>query len=278
MSFDEEFENEFDEKRYPVIKMDGHYCLLTIDKRPLTNSDLPSGLHYYDLRKSEKTEGPLFRVEDNVPDLYRWGRIICREELPLDEKGGYIPASTSALYMPEPPTMDEFGLMSEESLADSRDNGLLYLSSFGLIPVYPSIDVYKCDNSIYLGLDFYDEEEQMMDHFASVTVNLEPLPYSHAAIDTNNNGDKVVTFLEREGFGEKTGRSLSSGFCSYPVFHFEDRMLQAIDPEVYKMYAKLNGREAAHEETVRLDEKIQNASERVTDHFVDAYKKSHVRD
>lgn len=269
MSFEEmeEFEEteeieetiEFKDKRLPVLKVDDHYCLLSIDRVAPAPEEIPDGLHCYDIRSAGKSTGPLFQVEKSVPDLYRWGRIFCKDELPLGESGSYYPTHTSALHMAgDPPTVKEFLALSEESLAKVKDDGLLHLSGFGLIPVYPILDIYREYNNLYLGLNYYDEEEQMFDHYGDVTVNVEQMQYQHSTIDTNNNGTRILDFLKRNGFGEETNRCVNSGFCSFPVFRFDDRALQRIDPRVYKDYAMMHGHDPA-----RLDEKIHEATARV---------------
>ncbi len=252
---------EFNEKRFPVIKVDDHYCLLTTDSRPLPTRDLPSDLFCYDICKSEKTEGPVFKVsKESIPDLYRWGRLMCKEPLPFDDHGEYSPAHASALHADYALTAKEFQDIFVSALEQARDDGMLYRSSFGLIPVYPHLAMY-CDNdNLYVGMDYYDEEEQMFDHFGDVTVNIDSLPYLHSTIDTNNNGDKILDFLQRNGLGETTGRYLSSGFCRFPVFHFNEQALHAIDLQAFEAYAKTHGQEPNL--NTRLDQKLQNAAER----------------
>lgn len=269
--FDEEKtfeeEEEFAEKRHPVIKVDGHFCQLTNDPNFDCNA-LPKGLYSYDICKSEKTEGPFFKVETAVPDLYRWGKLFCREPLPIAEDGSYFPQKISALFLMEPPTAEEFQKMTESELTATRDCGYLYLSNnMGPIPVYPLLDIYKDFDNIYLGLDFYDEEEQCFDHYGAVTVNIDPLPYLCSAIDTNNNGDRMVDFLEREGFGKRTGQMLNSGFCRFPVFQFDEKVLCAIDPEIYRDYMKMHGRDPISAFPGRLDDKLYDAEERAAGHL-----------
>lgn len=66
--------------------------------------------------------------------------------------------------------------------------------------------------------------------YADVTVNIEFLadPY-RAAIDTNNLGEEMVTFLVENGFAQETGRILHSGFCNYPVLEFDREWLDGLD-------------------------------------------------
>ncbi len=251
---------EFSQKRFPVLKLDDHYCLLTIE--PLDRSQLPNGLQCYDIQNSGQETGPGFYACHHVPDLYRRGRILCKEDLPLDGSGTYHPRRASALSMAEPPTAEEFLRMSAAELAGEKENGLLYLSSFGPVPVYPVFDMYRDDDNLYMGMDYFDEEEQMMDHFASITVNIDRLPYLQSTIDTNNNGQKILDFLQRNGFGTCTGRTMHSGFCLYPVFQFEEEALHRMDPDFFRQYAQVHGRNPAILAKTNLTGKIQQATER----------------
>ena len=120
--------------------------------------------------------------------------------------------------------------------------------------VAPKLATYLENDNIYVGLNFYDEEYTCWDSFSDVTVNIVPMPYLYSAIDTNNNGDSIVDFLEENGFGESTGKYVQSGYCMYPVFRFNEDKLKEIDPDVFADYAKSHGMDK-----VSLDNKIKNA-------------------
>ena len=143
--------------------------------------------------------------------------------------------------------------------------GYLYCSSFGLFPVYPYLSMYLDNNNLFMGLDFYDENEQMFAPFGDVTVNVGQCPYLCSAIDTNNNGNKILDFLEQNGFGQKTGSHIPSGFCLFPVFRFHADRIQKIDPEVYQEYAKAYGYSPEKAELFCLDDKITAASSKIPD-------------
>lgn len=60
-------------------------------------------------------------------------------------------------------------------------------------------------------------------YFGDVTVNLPNVKNRGVGcqfIDTNNNGESIMDWLEQNGFGKPTKRSVSSGFCNYPEFNF----------------------------------------------------------
>lgn len=249
--------------RYAVIKMDDHYCLFTMCK--INPADVPDGLHHYELRSSGKTTGSPIQAEPSVPTLYRLGSILSKDELPLDQSGKFLPVQVAALNMVEPPTVEEFLNVTREQLDQEKCNGLLYRSSFGLIPVYPHLDMYRSTDNLYMGLSFYDEEEQYADHFSDVTVNVDQLPYLSSTVDTNNNGQKIIDFLEQYGLGKKTEMEVPSGFCWFPVFHFNAKAIRDLDPEFFASYAKTHGQDPDLHAADRLAGKIENAAERAAD-------------
>ena len=105
--------------------------------------------------------------------------------------------------------------------------------------VEPYLDVYQENNNLYVGLAYLDPEYGKQP-YADVTVNVGRLPYLHAAIDTNNNGEKIVDFLTENGFGALTDQVMLSGYCEYPVFKFSEEALGKISPRVFGEYQKAN--------------------------------------
>lgn len=109
--------------------------------------------------------------------------------------------------------------------------------------VFPRLNIYEDNNNLYLGFVSEDLEWGGLDHYCSATTNVSVLPYLHSCIDTNNNGTRIIEFLERNGFGEMTDMELPSGRCWYPVFRFNEEKLRQIDPEMFAAYAKAHGRD-----------------------------------
>lgn len=109
--------------------------------------------------------------------------------------------------------------------------------------VFPHLNSYLDNNNLYLGLVTEDLEWGGLTPYCDVTVNIDPLPYLHSCIDTNNNPQQVIEFLEKNGFGEDTGMHMFSGFCMYPVFRFNEEKLREIDPEMFAAYAKAHGKD-----------------------------------
>lgn len=70
--------------------------------------------------------------------------------------------------------------------------------------------------------------------FGTVTVNLvdEQLTDDLCAfIDTNNLGEDIVLWLERNGLGETTNNFGQSGFCVYPEFRFKKEVVAKYSPQ-----------------------------------------------
>lgn len=121
--------------------------------------------------------------------------------------------------------------------------------------VFPTMAQYENNDNLYIGLGYYDAKNDMLDYYGDVTVNISKLPYLHSAIDTNNNGQKLISFLEENGFGERTRHVLASGFCIFPVFKFSEEKLAELFPKEFVEYQRSYGMESS------LDKRIENIKE-----------------
>ena len=134
----------------------------------------------------------------------------------------------------------------------------LFESEYGFsYSVTPYIDTYANNDNLYLGFYYFDKEDKEWAPFCSATVNTISLPYMEAAIDVNNNGPKLLDFLEANGFGERTPFTVSSGFCVFPIFHFNEDKIREIDPKVFAEYRKAYGMDK-----LPLDQSISRAETR----------------
>lgn len=138
-----------------------------------------------------------------------------------------------------------------------------YTDSYGDVEkLYPTFSMYRDFDTLYLGFYFYNEDEDPefsgMEPYCTATVNLRPLPFLHSAIDTNNNGIKMLDFLEKNGFGHRTGQGIPSGYCVFPVFEFNADKIKELDPNFYEFYAKTHGVDIKKEASI--DSKIQKAA------------------
>ena len=121
----------------------------------------------------------------------------------------------------------------------------------------PHINSYANNNNLYMAFDCYSKDDDFWEPFCDATVNVTKLPYLFSTVDTNNNGYQILDFLEANGFGQRTGFSMPSGFCIFPVFHFNAEKLKEIDPEAFKEYQKAHGK---YKEP--LEQKISSAQSR----------------
>lgn len=72
-----------------------------------------------------------------------------------------------------------------------------------------------------------------------LTVNFPvSLPENCACIDTNNNGKDILAWIVRHGLAIPTGRTIESGFCSYPEYRFRSSVLKEADPDGYEEYLR----------------------------------------
>ena len=154
-----------------------------------------------------------------------------------------------------------------------------YTDSYGDVEkLYPEFSMYRTFDNLYLGFyHFYEDEEAIysdMEQYCTATVNLIELPFLHAAIDTNNNGTKMLDFLEKNGFGHRTGHGIPSGFYVFPVFKFNEDKINELDPEFFAFYAKTHSIDIEKEQSI--DSKIQKAVDKAEkDTVVSENKEKH---
>ena len=113
----------------------------------------------------------------------------------------------------------------------------------GTYSLIPKIDMYASHDNLSLRFLCRDEDDGYLEPFCSATVNLIPLDYLEATIDTNDNGDRFLDFLENNGFGTRTKYGVPSGMCIYPVFQFNEERIKEIDSVVFAEYQKAHGRD-----------------------------------
>lgn len=79
---------------------------------------------------------------------------------------------------------------------------------------------YTENGNLYVGLLTY--EEGYPQPWQNLTVNLSVKCAPNCAyIDTNNNGNEIIEWLEQNGLGKSTGNLMPSGWCVYPEFEFD---------------------------------------------------------
>jgi hypothetical protein len=90
-----------------------------------------------------------------------------------------------------------------------------------------------------LAIELVSWEEKEPEDWDTITVNLSvPCEKDHAFVDINNLGmPEICEWIEENGLGKATGRQQSSGFCTYPEYHFDAKRLKELDREGYEKYA-----------------------------------------
>ena len=111
---------------FELIQLDGIVCLFTNDR--IDRSTVPKGLHCYDVRDSDQTDGSFAEINPFV-FVNHWGTILCKHEFPMNEFGCYYPKDIDAVFLDKS--------MDTEAFLASRED-LLMLDSFyiGDIKVY----------------------------------------------------------------------------------------------------------------------------------------------
>lgn len=62
-----------------------------------------------------------------------------------------------------------------------------------------------------------------------LTVWLRPTSGNRAYVDTNNNGESIRNWIEKNRLGKPTGRLECSGFCVYPEYEFDLERLKSFE-------------------------------------------------
>lgn len=160
---------------------------------------------------------------------------------------------------------------NEDRIISDTDGAFDYTDSYGDVEkLYPVFSMYRDNDNLYLEFNHYYEDEAPefsgMDHYCTATVNLYKLPFLQSTIDTNNNGDKMLDFLEKNGFGKRTGLAIPSGYCIFPVFEFNADKIKELDPDFFKFYAKKHGIDIEN-----IDSKIEKANKK-SNKQVSSYK------
>jgi len=88
--------------------------------------------------------------------------------------------------------------------------------------VFPYISTYECGLGSPIAFLLLYFEDDSLEEYTDVTVNLPECTRSAGCqfIDTNNNEEDILGWLEVNRFGKRTGKTGTSGFCTYPEFNF----------------------------------------------------------
>lgn len=101
--------------------------------------------------------------------------------------------------------------------------------------VFPVVSTYQHGLGSPIALMLYYLRKEELEYYCSITVNVPDCPRNAGCqfIDTNNNGEGILDWLEQNNFGTRTDQEGKSGFCTYPLFNF-------YKGEKYWEYRKMN--------------------------------------
>ena len=87
-------------------------------------------------------------------------------------------------------------------------------------PITINLSKYSNNGNLYVGL--LTHEDGFPEPWSNLTVNLAVNCEANCAfIDTNNNGEEIVSWLVENNLGKLTGRTQISDYCTYPEFEFD---------------------------------------------------------
>ncbi|MCH5191884.1 MAG: DUF4313 domain-containing protein [Oscillospiraceae bacterium] len=115
----------------------------------------------------------------------------------------------------------------------------IYGREWTLIPklgFYVAHDFMGEDHS-NLAVQLYCEGEYGPEPFATLTVNLGEYISAKFCAYVNTNNCRFAEQLLELGIAKDTGLTKQSGFCTYPLWQFNEDFLKAADEDVYKKYS-----------------------------------------
>lgn len=85
------------------------------------------------------------------------------------------------------------------------------------------LDHYANNDNLYVGLIVAEPDDEgdtfPGEPYGDLSVNIEPLPENYIAVDcTYGPHDEII---EDNNLGVFTGRYLSSGYCTYPIYEMD---------------------------------------------------------
>ncbi len=88
--------------------------------------------------------------------------------------------------------------------------------------VVPVIEYYSEGLGSPIAMSLLSFDGEALEPYNTITVNLPDCKRSAGCqfIDTNNNGDDIISWLEENDLGKRTGNMSKSGYCEYPEFNF----------------------------------------------------------
>lgn len=118
-----------------------------------------------------------------------------------------------------------------------------------------TLEVQTYSAPIGLCVELVDNSEGYPVPYSRITVNIDEFvdpEYTGliAAIDTNNNPD-ITKFLESNNLAKFTGKVATSGYCTYPIYKFDENALRESCPELFEKHMEMmNQHKKAYEKFI----------------------------
>lgn len=88
-----------------------------------------------------------------------------------------------------------------------------------------------------LSIRLMTRDDGYLEPLAVLTINTGVIcPKDCAYIDVNNLPEEILSWIVSNKLAVPTGRHAIRGYCEYPEFHFDAKVLQKFDPEGYFEY------------------------------------------
>lgn len=118
----------------------------------------------------------------------------------------------------------------------------------------PKLDFYVVsdfgEKHLNLAVQLFCKSEYGLEPFVTLTKNFgEYIGIKFCAyIDTNN--CRFADQLLKQGIAIDTGLTKQSGFCTYPLWQFNEKFLKAVNEEIYRFYSEDYDKYAADEDSL----------------------------
>lgn len=100
----------------------------------------------------------------------------------------------------------------------------LYGDDFEIVGV--ACAKYNYGDNLAIQLYSKDKEYGIIEPFATLTTNLHPLYGDNLAYIDTNNCSWAVEFIKKYKLGKPTGKTMQSGFCTYPLYEMDVKELK----------------------------------------------------
>lgn len=106
----------------------------------------------------------------------------------------------------------------------------------------PSLALYSVTD--FMGEDKFGLALELLDSdglpYTTLTVSFgEFIGMQNAAyIDSNNNPKELIDAVIEAGWMQDTGFTKASGFCTYPLYLFNEQFLKSVNPDAYQEYSE----------------------------------------